>query len=162
MSLADIREQIRVILAGVSGIGVGHDYDRWAVDWGKFLNLFREESTGKINGYMISRKKRITRAVGLNNDNFRTHHIVLRFIMGLKDEDASEIVFQKLIDDVCDALEAKDTLNGTCFTISDVGTGDTPDGIAGPQADVIDNRIFGSVLCHYAEINIYPQEDIST
>ena len=32
MSLTDSREQIKVILAGVDGIGVIHDYERWAAD----------------------------------------------------------------------------------------------------------------------------------
>jgi len=160
VSLPIIREQIKTILSGVDGIGVGHDYDRWAVEWGKFLNLFKDTSTGKINGYLITRKSRKTFELALDNEKIRTHLIVIRLIMGINDADATEITFQQLVDDVCEELEDHDDLNGACLTISDIGEGESQSGSAGPQAEVIENRIFGNVLCHYAEIHIYAQEQV--
>jgi hypothetical protein len=158
MSYPAIREQVRTILSGVSGTGIIHDYNRWAVDWGKFINFFKVEATGIINGAMITRKTRKTFELALDNVTIRLHEIVIRQVMGLKDDVASEITFQQLVDDICDGLEAHDTLNGTCLTISDIGEGQSLSGCSGPQAEVIENRVFGNVLCHYAEIHIYAQE----
>ena len=42
MSEVLIRAQTKSILSGVTGISNVHDYQRWAKDWAKFLNLFKE------------------------------------------------------------------------------------------------------------------------
>ncbi len=157
MSLADIREQIKVILSGVSGIGVVHDYERRTNDWGKFLDLYRVEGTGKINGWTISRKATPKRLFAKGGSvATRTHHIRIRGIYGLKDDDASELIFQDLIEAIVPAFAAHDSLNSTCFTCSP--TDNASEGVDGIQVDLVENRIFGNVLCHYAELSLFVQE----
>jgi len=158
MSMADIREQIRTILSGVAGIGVVHDYYRWSTDWNKFLSLF-QDADRRINGWMISRQKTPERVSAQGGRNSRTHHFKIIGIYGLKDEDATELVFQDLVEAICTKFRSEDTLNGTVWSCTPAE--DAPDGAAGIQVDLIENRVFGSVLCHYAELSLYAQELIS-
>ena len=41
MNQGQIREQIKIILSGVSGVGIVHDYDRWTKDRTKLISLFK-------------------------------------------------------------------------------------------------------------------------
>ncbi len=145
MGLADIREQIKTILSGVSGAGVVHDYDRWASTWEKFLDLFKDEATGKINGWTITRDKTPATTASTTHDS-RVHHFRIRGYYGLKDEDASEIVFQQLIEDICASFRSKYKLNDTAENTEPV------------QVEAVDLRIFGNVLCHYCELLLMAEE----
>ena len=156
MSLADIREQIKVLLSGVSGIGIVHDYERWAAEWPKFLDLYKVEATGKLNGWTISRKKTPKSLLAKGGISTRTHHIMIRGIYGLKDSDASELVFQEIIEAIVAEFAKHDTLNATCFTCS--ATDNAPGDEDGIQVDLVENRSFGGVLCHYAELSLFVQE----
>lgn len=148
MSLTTIREQIKTILSGVSGIGVVHDYERWAADWTKFLDLFRvEDDDGKktINGWMFNRRKTPAKTASTTHD-LRTHNFQIQGIYGLKDSDASEIVFQQIIEDACAAFRSKYKLN------------DTADNTEPVQVELVENRMFGIVLCHYCELTLIAEE----
>jgi len=148
MGLADIREQIKAILSGVEGIGVVHDYERWASEWGKFLDLFRvEDDDGekRINGWTITRRKTPAKTESSTHDS-RVHTFRIMGIYGLKDRDASEIVFQDLIEDICAAFRAKYQLNNTADNTEPV------------QVDLVENRKFGTVLCHYCELTLAVEE----
>lgn len=147
MSLSTIREQIKAILSGVSGVGVVHDYDRWAAHWAAFLGLFTVEEDGQktVNGWVITRRKTAANTASTTHDA-RRHDFLIRGIYGLKDDDASEIVFQQLIEDICAAFKAKYKLN------------DTADNTEPVQVAIVENRIFGNVLCHYCELTIAVDE----
>jgi len=159
MSMADVREQIRVILAGVSGIGIIHDYRRWSGDWSRFLDLFKD-ANGKLNGWMISREKTPETVMSQGGRNTRTHHFKIYGIYGLKDSDGSELIFQDLVEAVCTAFRSKDTLNGTVWSCTPAEN--APEGVAGIQVDLVEPRMFGNVLCHYAELSLYAQELTTT
>ena len=148
MSLADIREQIKTILAGVPGIGVVHDYERWAVDETAMLKRF-QDADGRINACEFARKRREERFV---NGQEVIHIFTVRRIMGLKDSEATGIIFDDHLDLLAAAFQANDNLNGACMTTA-------PDwgemsGFSGLQIDVIEPRMFGNVLCHVAECRL--------
>ena len=148
MSLSAIEEQIKAILSGVDGMGVVHDYERWAATWEKFLALFSvEDAEGvrRINGWTFSRRK-TPETEPTESHNLRTYHFRFRGIYGLKDDDASERVFQQLIEDVCAAFRAAYKLNSTAHHTSPM------------QVNVVENRVFGKVLCHYAELELTAEE----
>ena len=150
MILADIREQTKTILSGVSGIGVVHDYDRLAVDVAT-LKKFFQDSEGRINGWTIAREATPERWL-TNIDYERVFEMTIRGYYGLQDAAASEIVFQDLIEAICDKFRGNDTLNGTCETIC-------PEfgnmvGKSGLQVAVVEPRMFGSILCHYVELRL--------
>lgn len=144
MSLTDIRDQIKTILATVDGVGVIHDYERWAADWGKFLELYKN-TDGKINGWTITRTK-TDEDCNTASHVTRIHHCTIRGVYGLKDEDASELIFQALIESICAAFRAK-------YRLNDIAANTEP-----VQVEVVENRMFGTVLCHYCELTVTAEE----
>jgi hypothetical protein len=156
MSRAEISTALAGIVEGVSGIGKVYTRDRYSNDWTKFLENFKS-AAGKITGGMITRKvtAKQQRTIG---EVERAHVFVIRLVYGLQDSGDSEAIFQTLVDAVLDAVDADETLGGSCETTH-------PDwgpmsGAVGLQIDTIEYRQFGTVLCHYAEGRICACETI--
>jgi len=150
MSLAAIRERIKVILAGVDGIGVVHDYERWSPDWNKYLALYKD-ADGRINGCAFVREKWQEQQQTIGETE-TAHVFLFRRIMGLQDERATGIMFDDHLENMRAAFKGHETLDGECRTID-------PDwgpmaGAVGLQGDVIEPRMFGNVLCHVAECRL--------
>jgi hypothetical protein len=159
MALDDIREQIKTVLSGVSGIGTVHDYDRFNNDWSKFLTLFKD-ADGKINGVMFSRSA-CPKYQATQGEYEKAHIFTLRVFKGLNDADATGIEFDNHLEDIMEAFDPSDmeTLNDTCRTIN-------PDwgpmaGAMGMQLDIVDIRMFGNVLSHYAELRLCAVEEVT-
>lgn len=136
MSESAIRTEIKTILNGITGIGKVHDYERFAVDERKFLDFFKDTSSGKIFGWEITRDNIKTEKI---TQKFKfTHGFVIKGYYGLQDSSASEIFFQAVVD---------------AILIKFIGTNITgTEGFIKPQSPVIQARMFGGVLCHYSEI----------
>lgn len=155
MSYPLIRAQVATVLATVDGMGVIHAYQRWAADFQKFLTFFK--AAGKINGCVITRTA-LAREQRTAGEKELAHVMTIRFYYGLRDDDASEHVLQQLLDDAGAAFDAKETLNDTCDTIHpDWGP---MDGAAGLVVDVIEPRMFGNVLCNFAEARLCALETL--
>jgi len=141
MSEAVCRQNVFEIVSAVPNVGVVHDYERWAADWNKFIELFRDPATSTIRGWEICRTAMPSETIS-NIEESRTHGFVVKGYMGVNDSAATEKTFNGLIDAICNAFKGNHTLFGTCTD-------------AGPMsAEVIDTRMFGAVLCHYAELKI--------
>lgn len=139
MSLSAIRDRIKTILQGVTGIGVVHDYERWDANWTEMLAHYK--SSGVLNGWAITR-----RGTSEDWDNMpvveRYHNFEISGIYSLSDATASEKTFQNLVDAVAAALRNDQTLGGACI-------------VAGPvNVEAVEPRMFGSVLCHYCLIKL--------
>ncbi|PKN46762.1 MAG: hypothetical protein CVU59_05030 [Deltaproteobacteria bacterium HGW-Deltaproteobacteria-17] len=140
MSESAIRQKIFETLSAVPNVGKVHDFERWAVDWGKFIEFFKH-SSGRILGWEICRAGMQSEKIDVIEED-RTHGFVIKGYMAVKDADATEKLFNAHIEAICDAFKGNHTLGGVCLD-------------AGPvQVEVIDTRMFGSVLCHYAELKI--------
>lgn len=149
MPLAAIRTQYKAILETVPNIGVVHDYERWSVDWDKFLAQFKDPASGKILGWTITRERSPeTFTPGPGSD--RRYMMVLRGYMALQDTVASEKTFQDLIEAVCNTFRPKTTLNGAVNQVE-----------APLQVDIVEHRLFGSVLCHYCELRQTVEETLT-
>lgn len=149
MSYEAIREQVAAILGAVDGIGVVHQYLRWAVAREKFNELFKDESTGGINAWNITRRETPEKWL-TNIEHIRVYEFIIRGVYGLNDSDASELTFQSLIEDICAAFRNNSTLNDTCETIApEFGS---MAGRSGVQVLLVDHRKFGSVLCHHCKL----------
>lgn len=147
MGLAAIREQIKVILSTVEGIGVVHDHERLATEWNKYLDLFKD-ADGRINGWMFALEKSQKAQVS-QGEQEEARVFIFRGFMGLKDAGDTGLLFEDLVDRVQSIFDDYETLNDTCLTIN-------PDwgpmsGAMGYQIDLIEPRMFGNVLCHYHE-----------
>ncbi|MGD0020828.1 MAG: hypothetical protein ABSC54_00850 [Smithellaceae bacterium] len=150
--LTDIREQIKVILSGVPDIGMVHDYTRLAVDYTTVLNFFKTPD-GQFKGVMFAREKM---AKERGSSWARAHVFVFRAIMALNDGKQSGIQFDGMLDAIEREFEKYDDLNGTCSTcMPDFGP---MAGHAGMQITIIEERMFGNVLCHYAEMRLCAEE----
>jgi len=138
VALSDIRTQIKSVLESVDGIGTVHEYERWSNTWENFLEHFKD-SNDRINGWTITRRatpaERRTMPIVT-----RRHEFVIRGIYGLNDADESELTFQDLVEAIQDAFEDQYNLGGYVEN-------------SGPlQVNVVEPRMFGKVLCHYAEL----------
>lgn len=149
MSRVSISAALAAIINQVAGIGQVYTRDRYSPTWSKFVEDFKKGD--KINGCMITRKTTAKQQRTLGEVE-KGHVFVLRFVYSLQDASDSEAEFQALIDLVEAAIDADETLNGSCETTH-------PDwgpmaGAIGLQIDTIDFRQFGTVLCHYAECRV--------
>ena len=146
MSLALIRTEYKTILEGIANIGKVHDYERWSVEWKKFLDQFKS-ADNKIKGWTITRESSPEEfKPGPGYD--RSYNMVIRGYMGLDDTNASEKTFQDLIETVCNTLRPKTTLNGKILQV------EKP-----LQVTTVEIREFGGVLCHYCELRQLAQEE---
>ena len=146
MSLSTIRDRIKTVLEGVSGIGVVHDYERWSANWTDMLAHYQKN--GKLNGWAISRRATPEEWATMPVVE-RSHEFHISGIYSLNDAAASEKAFQDLVEAVAAALRNDPNLGGTCIE-------------AGPvNVEVVEPRMFGSVLCHYCLIKL-PVHDRET
>ncbi len=143
MSESAIRTQIYTILSGVTNIGKVYDYERWIIDWGTFINLFKD-SEGKILGWDIGRKAPITE----DETSIKKHTYSIKGYMGLKDADGTEKDFNELIESVASAFRSNKMLNGSALGHDFI------------QVEILDVRMFGGVLCHFAELTLTVYEHI--
>ena len=156
MSLAVVREKIRVVMAGVPGTGVIHDYERFSNDWNRFLALFSDPATGTINGAMFSRRQHSTQQ-RTQREHETADVFVIRRYRALVDADASGVAFDDHLEAFLAALRHPKSLNsGGLSTSPDWGP---MAGSVGAQLDVTEPRMFGSVLCHYAELRLCVARD---
>ena len=146
MSYSGILADIKAILQTVPGAGDKiYDYERWSADWDTYLTLFKAD--GIIKGFTITRNK-TTEEAQSSRTNWRIHTFIIRMFYALKDSDASEKKAQNLVEDIASAFRSKPELLGSCIQTSPV------------QVDVFEPRMFGSVLCHYAELRLNVTEEI--
>lgn len=149
MSESAIRQKIFEIIAGQAdlvdpsyasaSLGMVHKYERWTADWGTFLALFTDPVTGKIFGWEIRRGSMAAAKLnGAAEDH--THGYVIKGYMGVQDADQTELLFNLKIEELGALFQGNNTLGGVCND-------------AGPvSVEIIDERTFGGVLCHYAEL----------
>ena len=143
---------IKAKLEAIAGTGIIHTYERNAVDMAKFIALFKDAS-GRICGWEITRRAVPEQYAGAI---LRVHQMVLNGYMGLQDANASSITFQDLADAICDEFRNAEAPNGATWQYCD---GQNPANTAA-QIELLDDRQFGSILCHHATISITITERI--
>ena len=132
MSEAATRALIYAVVNGVSNVGQVHDYERWANDWTTFLDRFKTTSSGSsvIRGWTIG-------CAGWTQDHsMRTYMYKVRGYFGMDDSAASEKTAIAVVDAVCQALNTADDFDDNELA----------------ELTTFELRMFGSVLCHCAEI----------
>lgn len=143
----EIRDDIKGKLEAVEDVGVVHGRARMSGDWGKYLQLFKDPADDRIRGWEITRGAVRQHVAGAN---FRHHLFILRGHLGLNDADATDEAWQVLIDAICDAFQdARPPANASWL----YQNGDAP-AEAAVQVPINEIRLFGSVLCHYAEVHL--------
>jgi hypothetical protein len=114
MSEATIRAQIKIIMEGVSGIGVVHSRKRVSTSLAGFFKLMTSGTPAMINGWMIHRQATPSERGNMPTiDRFHTYKIL--GLYDLDDENDSDSTFQALIEAIFDAFKSNLTLNGTAL-----------------------------------------------
>lgn len=139
-----MRDAIVARLNTVANIGVVQSRERWSDDWQDFLNLFKDTPSSSIRGWTVTwdgNKDVESEAAALGQRAY-AYTFVIRGYLAFSDANNSEDTFGVLIEGVRDSLN-----NQRTFGVS---------GIL-PFSGVVEvahheKRIFGSVLCHYAEV----------
>ena len=151
MSESALRTAIYNAVNGVSNVGVVYDYQRWADDWGAFLDLFKKTVGGvdQIRGFEVGyRGFQPIDPREFQGIHLRIHNFVVAGYLGLDDSASTEKTMATLAETVADALEDNAALAALAF--HDVET-----------SLIYETRMFGSVLCHYAEIGVEVSEVIT-
>lgn len=149
--LADIKAKME----SIANIGIIHDYYRWSNNPAKFAALFSFTTSGKkhIRGWEITRVQ-VPERKGAVKVTLRHHKFMISGYMGVNDEDATDKIFQPLVDDVCEKFR-DDPGGGAWYYMNGDEPGNSP-----CQVQAIDVRIFGNVLCHHADILLSVTEHI--
>lgn len=143
MSYAAIRDYLKDQLTTIPGIGMVHTYDRWAADWADLLKLYT--TNDRVQGWHITRKATAESWDNLPTVN-RNHTYEMVGIYALNDAAASEKTFQELVEKVMGLLRFDFTLGGNCLLVGPL------------NLKTLEPRVFGSVLCHVAVIELPAQE----
>ncbi|OPY15245.1 MAG: hypothetical protein A4E66_00164 [Syntrophus sp. PtaB.Bin001] len=147
MSEALIRAQIKAILEAVTGIGVVHDYKRYARSIADFRKIMTPTGGTGVNGWVVSRQKTASRqaTMGPKGQIERTHIFSISGIYALDDAAGSETTFQETIDAIFEAFKANGTLNGTAISHQQIQVEDV---------DVTPESELGDDLYHTADLTL--------
>lgn len=143
MLFSTIRDQIKTILSGVTGIGVVHNRRRWTRELTALKTLFGKND--KINGWTIHR---FATPEGRDTigETVRQYQFLIEGYYSFNDDGseaaASQILLDTLIEGICDAFRPRPTLNDTAFTFEPV------------QVETVEERMFAGILCHYVRLRI--------
>jgi hypothetical protein len=143
MSEATVRGLVKTVVEGVTNVGLVHDYQRLATDFTVLLDRFKTTISGQeqIRGWTISLEAAPGERMTFGAVQ-RTYQYKIRGYFGLKDSSATEKSALLVVFAVMDALDVDTTIRP--------GAGGTT---ASPcSLEVYEPRMFGSMLCHYAEI----------
>lgn len=136
-------------LETVPNIGRVHNYLRNLKSREEVIAEFRDESLGRVNGWMVSRRSFTDEQSGTMS-NTRLATWLLRGYMAVEDSLATELLFQQVVDDVAAAFTPQDNLGGLVELIEPV------------QVPTIGHAWLGrpesGFLCHGAELTLNIQE----
>lgn len=143
-TLAQIREAIRVKVAAVAGIGIVHDYERYAAAQSEFKALFL--SAGQVRGWLV-------RHLGLREQapyigrTVIDHGWQIRGYMALDDSAATEKTFDNLVEAIVLAFRNDDSLGGLIATMNP-----EDQSFSGVREEDSGPVMFAGVLCHSARL----------
>lgn len=153
MSLDATREAIAAKIESVPGTGIVHRYERYAHDQRQFRKLY--ETGGKVLGWQIRRVA--TRELRDGTGYVRIiHRWQIRGFMSLVDDDASETVFDNLVETIRQAFRNDPSLGGMVDTQSDDFTDGQPVGL---QVEDSGPTMFAGVLCHGVQMSLTTNTD---
>lgn len=144
-----LRNALKSQIETVANVGTVQNRLRYASKWDEYLDQYAATVSGtkQVRGWWLERERvedSYTAAFGRHN---RGHTFVVRGILGLRDGSDTDSTFGDLVDDVMAAI---------------TGMRITGAWEVGPTlARVQDIRQFGSVLCHYCEIQTVIEEDLA-
>lgn len=115
MSYETVRERIAELLLGIEGIENVHQYVRDIRKETIFKEAFVVRGQGqendRVNGWQVSRTSFVEDYACMGQRHAdRTHQFEITGYYSLNDIEGSELVFQDLIDKICDEFRGRDQL----------------------------------------------------
>lgn len=150
MSTSAIAVGIKTTLESVSTVGVVYDYQPVPKnDWSTFVNQFSVTDGGvrRINAWTIQYTGEQREKVGIGLGSTLAERAINFVIRGHYSwhDNTSDVAFRDLVEDVADALDAAESLQGTAIRSRLVEV------ILPGDASPI---MLGDVMCHYVEIRL--------
>jgi hypothetical protein len=147
MSYSTVIAEIDTILKTATDVGTKvYKYDRLETTEVGFKNAFKVGSV--IKAWTITRAR-----VESLPEASRVNHVMTTWIIrgyySLGSSGATEDTFQGLIDNIRQVFRDDPRLNNSVLTSSPL------------QIDIIEPRMWGSILCHYAEMRLVTEEEES-
>lgn len=149
MSQKTIRTALHNIVRDVPKTGQVHDYDRLASTFEKLLSFFKTEVDGdvQLRGFSIGYGGYLTQDTEhFGQVGVRRHKFMIREYLAVSDEDETEKEAAELAEAVANAIDADSAIRADYYNV--------------PRCSlpIFEPRVFGSVLVHYAEIEVYVEE----
>jgi hypothetical protein len=149
-AVADIRAAIVATMQSVPEIGVVHNHERYIKDMTGLRAMYITPEFG-MRGWFV-RRHQVVETDRIQPRSIEYLRWRIQGVMAINDEQASELVFDDLIEQLRDAFRANDTLNGTVAQCALAGGKD-----AGLQLDDSGPVSFASVVCHGARASLITQ-----
>lgn len=147
-SYSSIRDAIVARVNTIANIGKVYGYTRQVADWSAYLNLFTSTIGGvkQVRGWEVSWDgvPETDADMGRFGGSIETYSFTIRGKQGLDDSAATEQTFDDLIEAIRSDLRSQSNLGVLAVHVGSIQV----------TVPVIDNRQFGSVLCHFCEINV--------
>ncbi len=144
--VSDIRQAIYQDLV-YQKIGRVYQYRKTTLDWNKYIKRFKDNRNRVFGADIAFRGLETNRTAVSNSD--RIYKFEVSVLQSISDQDESELVFSEVVDALVDHF-------GNSINLSSVGYD-----FSVSRADV-DERMFGDVLCHHAQIDIDVTADAAT
>lgn len=117
MSFQTIRDEIKTIMEGITGIGNVHDYVRSTYFWDEFFAAHKDVDqilTWEITRIATAEEVWSVQNAAGSEPNFHdTHNITIVGHMSLQDSTATEKTFQDLVTLIQETFRQNNDLNGT-------------------------------------------------
>lgn len=152
MSYASVVGEVETILKSATGVvsATVWKYDKLASHMSTYISYFKDTGNNVIHGYTITRA-RVESLPEASRVNKVISTWIIRGFYSYKDHatftSTSEYKFQVIVDNIRAKFRADPRLNSSVLTSTPL------------QVDVIEPRMFGDVLCHYAEMRLGTEEE---
>ncbi len=148
-TIDQIRAAIQAKIEAVPGAGTVHDYERFAADQAKFREFYLSGAAAdrRILGWHVRRAATRETYIDVSRWVVR-HEWRVRGFMAINDADATEKLFDALIEAIRDAFRANPTLTEEpdyCDVVTDEQRAGVQVADSGPV-------MFAGVLCHAARL----------
>jgi hypothetical protein len=150
------RAKVLAAIDTVTNVGATYDYERFADDWTTLLTLYQVTIGGvdQLRGWTIALQGTESEMIGFGLSGTEveqvTYRVKVRGLLRVNDASESQKTFEALILAVKAALETSTALHD-----NDLSKGASGRWAMDPvQMPLIDMRVFGTVLCHYGELDL--------
>jgi hypothetical protein len=148
--LSEIKNEIKNVLCSVDDVFNVYTDKKHPLDGASFLELFKAENIlgeKMITAWFIYRTNTKEEFFS-NKENLRNHKITITGYLGINETGNSGSKFEEIIEDICSAFRGNVNLDGKCLEVLPV------------QVEQIQEKYLGSILCHYAELNLNCREKV--